>query len=96
MACAVTWPLEAVRVTGFPQVMEPLMVTVQPDDTDMSLVSHSGQEFNYVVEGSVMVILGDEEVVLEAGDCVYFDPSLPHGQKAYGGKAAKFLTVIAE
>jgi len=80
------------------RIMEPLMVTVEPDGVGgkMSLISHRGQEFNYVVEGTVAVIIGDEEITLEAGDCIYFDPNLPHGQKAVGGKRAKFLTVIAE
>ncbi|MCL2677526.1 MAG: cupin domain-containing protein [Clostridiales bacterium] len=78
------------------RIMEPLMVTVEPDNNEMSLISHGGQEFNYVVEGVVKIILGDEEVILEAGDCIYFDPALPHGQKAMNGKPARFLTVIAE
>ena len=72
------------------------MVTVEPDEKEMSLITHPGQEFNYVVEGTVMVIFGDEEVVLEEGDCVYFNPEIPHGQKAMNKKKAKFLTVIAE
>ena len=78
------------------KIMEPLMVTVQPDDTAHQLVVHNGQEFNYVVEGGVMVILGDDEIILEEGDSIYFDPGLPHGQKALNGRAAKFLTIITE
>ena len=78
------------------RIMEPLMVTVEPDEKEMSLITHPGQEFNYVVEGTVMVMCGDEEIILEEGDCIYFDPTLPHGQKAMHGKSAKFLTVIAE
>ena len=78
------------------RIMEPLLVAVEPDEQEMSLVTHPGQEFNFVVEGAVMVLLDDEEVVLEAGDCIYFDPTIPHGQKAMNGRPATFLTVIAE
>jgi len=78
------------------RIMEPLMVTVEPDEKEMALVSHPGQEFNFVVEGTVTVLIDDEEIELKAGECIYFDPTLPHGQKAAGGKPAKFLTVIAE
>jgi len=78
------------------RIMEPLMVTVEPDEKEMSLVSHPGQEFNYVVEGAVIVLVDGEEIELKAGECIYFDPALPHGQRAAGGRAAKFLTVIAE
>lgn len=78
------------------KMMEPLLVTVSPDNKDNKLVVHEGQEFNYVVEGTVMVQFGDESVILEEGDSIYFDPTLPHGQKAMNGKEAKFLTVIAQ
>ncbi len=76
------------------RIMEPLMITVEPDNIEHKLVVHEGQEFNYVVEGTVMVILGDEEILLEAGDSIYFNPTIPHGQKAMNGISAKFLTVI--
>jgi quercetin dioxygenase-like cupin family protein len=77
------------------RIMEPLLVTVEPDEKDMALVTHPGQEFNFVVEGTVAVLLDGEEILLEPGDCIYFDPTLPHGQKAVDA-TAKFLTVIAE
>ena len=78
------------------RIMEPLMVTVEPGGKETSLVSHPGQEFNYVLEGTVTVLIDDEEIELQAGESIYFDPTLPHGQRAAGGKPAKFLTVIAE
>ncbi len=76
--------------------MEPMLVTVAPDNKNHTLVTHSGQEFNYVLEGTVLVEIGNETVVLNEGDSVYFDSTLPHGQQALNGKEAKFLTVIAE
>jgi transcriptional regulator with XRE-family HTH domain len=78
------------------KMMEPLLVTVDPEHDDPALVSHLGQEFNFVLEGSIEFIFDDKHVVLEKGDSVYFNPSHPHGQRAFGGKPARFLTVIAE
>jgi len=78
------------------KIMEPMIVTVDPSDHDPGLVTHKGQEFNYVLEGSVQVFFDDKKLLLEAGDSIYFDPSYPHGQKAMNGKQARFLTVIAE
>jgi mannose-6-phosphate isomerase-like protein (cupin superfamily) len=46
------------------------------------------------VEGTVKIIFGKQEFVLNEGDCFYFDPAIPHAQSAVGGKEAKFLTVI--
>lgn len=75
--------------------IEPLLVTVEPEENKkMSLVTHPGQEFNYVLEGKVRVILGGKEIDLGQGDSLYFDPTIPHGQMAVDGKIARFITVI--
>ena len=75
--------------------IEPLLVTIEPEENKkMSLVTHPGQEFNYVLEGRIKVILGGVEIEMTAGDSLYFDPAIPHGQVAADGKQAKFLTVI--
>ena len=75
--------------------MEPMIVNLVPEDETPALVSHSGQEFNYVLEGKVIVTIGKKDILLEKGDCVYFNPEIPHGQRAVDGKAS-FLTVIKE
>ena len=75
--------------------VEPLLVTIDPkENKEMSLVSHHGQEFNYVLEGKIRVILGGKEIELSEGDSIYFDPTIPHGQTAVNDKQAKFLTII--
>ncbi len=75
--------------------MEPLLVTIEPEDTPPALVMHGGQEFNYVLEGTLRITLGKNKYELTAGDAIYFDPRLPHAQSAVGG-TARFLTVINE
>lgn len=72
--------------------IEPLLVTLDPKNKP-ELVMHNGQEFNYCLEGKMMVIVGNKEYVLEPGDSLYFDPSKPHKMVALDGPA-KFLTVI--
>lgn len=75
--------------------VEPLLVTVEPEENKkMSLVTHPGQEFNYVLEGRIKVILGGRELELSKGDSLYFDPTIPHGQVAMDNRTAKFLTII--
>ena len=78
------------------KIMEPLLVTLIPGEPEAALVTHGGQEFNLVLEGSIVIAYDDKEYVLESGDAVYFDPSHPHGQKATGAEKARFLTVITE
>ncbi len=78
------------------KIMQPLLVTLDPSDKPADLVSHPGQEFNLVLEGSVAVTFNGKELILNEGDSIYFNPTYPHGQKCHGDKKARFLTMIAE
>lgn len=78
------------------KVMEPLLVTLTPGEPEAALVTHEGQEFNIVLEGAIVITYDDKEILLNAGDAVYFDPTHPHSQKAVGSEKARFLTVITE
>ncbi len=75
---------------------EPFIVTVSPGDENapVHFNSHKGQEFNYVIEGTLKIIINGHELVLEEGDSVYFDSSANHGMKALNGKQARFLAII--
>ena len=75
--------------------MEPMIVRLAPISGQPEFFCHSGQEFNYVLEGTVKVLLGEYELLLEKGDSLYFDPRISHAQVAVGGDAT-FLTVINE
>ena len=78
------------------KVMQPMMVYLSPENPPAAMASHSGQEFNLVLEGTVELIWGDRVFILEEGDSAYFDPTRPHGQHCAGGKPARFITIIAE
>lgn len=75
--------------------IEPLLVTLGANDEPAELVTHGGQEFNYVLEGTVAVTINNHEFRLNAGDSIYFNPRNPHGQRAVNGPA-KFITIINE
>jgi len=55
---------------------------------------HAGHEFDYIVEGSMRVRVGNHEEILNEGDSIYYASSKPHGMIAVGGKACKFLVMI--
>ena len=74
--------------------VEPFVVTVAPKDEEPTLHSHPGQEFNYILEGSLKIYIHNNEIVLNAGDSIYFDSDYPHGMKALDDKPAKFVAVI--
>ncbi len=56
--------------------------------------SHPGQEFDYMLEGRMLVRIHGNELTLEAGDCVYFDSNHGHAMEALDGKPARFLAMI--
>ena len=75
------------------RTLEPLLVLLDSSRPQAAQVSHSGQEFNYVIEGAIKVTVDKAEYVLSQGDSIYFDASLPHGQSAINGRA-QFITII--
>ena len=76
---------------------EPFMVTVEPHENGkVTLHSHEGQEFNYMVSGSMEFHLEDKVYELNEGDSVYFDSGIPHAMKAVGGQPAQFLAVVVK
>lgn len=78
------------------RIVDPFIVTVEPkpEDTPIYFNSHEGQEFNYVLEGKMLIEFKGKKLTLGKGDSVYFDSSVPHGMRALDGKQVKFLAVI--
>ncbi len=75
---------------------EPFIVTVEPKPkgSPVHTNSHPGQEFNYVLDGSLRFIIRDQEFVLNEGDSIYFDSSCDHAMVALNDKQARFLAII--
>jgi len=75
------------------RLMEPFIVTLHPSAADEPS-SHDGQEFIYVLEGEMEVLINDKREVLRPGDSVYYDSTTVHLVRAYGDKPAKILAVL--
>ena len=74
--------------------MEPFLVTLQPAATEEERSTHDGQEFIFVLTGEMEVRLGDEIHVLEPGDSIYYDSTVPHLVKCHGQETTKILAVL--
>ena len=74
------------------------IVTVEPKPEAHTIYknSHKGQEFNLILEGTMELYIGGKTMVLEEGDSIYFDSTKPHGMRALGDKAVKFLAFTVE
>jgi mannose-6-phosphate isomerase-like protein (cupin superfamily) len=75
---------------------EPFLVeaAAETESKPISLNTHPGQEFDYVLEGRLLISISGHDIELGPGDCVYYDSNEPHGMKAVGGKAARFLAFV--
>ncbi len=86
---------EALAANFVNRKADPFVVIVEPkEDQAVSFNTHPGQEFNYVLAGKLKYFIGENEMVLEPGDSIYFDSGKPHAMLALDGKAAKFLAII--
>jgi transcriptional regulator with XRE-family HTH domain len=74
--------------------MEPFLVTLEPAETEEERSAHDGQEFIFVLEGNMEVRLGEEIHILEPGDTIYYDSTIPHLVKCHGKKTTKILAVL--
>lgn len=78
--------------------IEPLIVNAPYDssaeDKPIVLSSHEGQEFDYVLEGSLKFVIDGKVEILNAGDSVYYNSETPHGMIAINGEGCKFIAVL--
>lgn len=61
---------------------------------DIELVTHVGQECDIVIRGSMRIQIGEKTETLHAGDCIYYDSSIPHGMIAVNGEDCAFYAVV--
>ncbi|MEW6374713.1 MAG: cupin domain-containing protein [Thermodesulfobacteriota bacterium] len=75
--------------------MEPFIVTLEPATVKTTKTSvHEGEEFIFVLEGEMEVILGDHTDVLYTGDSIYYDSTIPHRVQCHQDKVTKILAVL--
>ena len=75
--------------------MEALMVQLESLGTD-ERSTHAGEEFIYVLEGTVLLDLGEEHFVLQPGDSAYYLSTTPHVLSAQEGQARILAVIYSE
>lgn len=59
--------------------MELLMVEIEPGMCSSDeQISHEGEECGYMIQGSMKIKWGSREFILNEGDSIYFDSTVPH------------------
>jgi transcriptional regulator with XRE-family HTH domain len=75
--------------------MEPFLVTLTPiESSQVEPNQHIGEEILFVLEGKVDVSLLDHTEVLNPGDSIYYDSTMPHVVSCHGKEPAVILAVI--
>ena len=73
--------------------MEPIRVTIDPHTSLSEDMPHEGEEFGYVLEGKIIVVIGKKSYKCAKGDSFYFKAEKTHYLKNNGNKEAKVLWV---
>jgi transcriptional regulator with XRE-family HTH domain len=66
-----------------------------PPDAPMEQGAHEGYDWVYVLSGRVRLALGDEELVLEAGEAAEFDTRVPHGFASASEEPAEVINLLS-
>ena len=86
---------EALAYKKSKKYMEPFLVEFKRKKPDkLSYFSHEGEEFIYLLEGTLEFRTENQHYVLYPGDVPYFESSIPHAYRALERKNTKALTVV--
>lgn len=86
---------EALAYKRSKKYMEPFLVEFKRKKADrLSYFSHEGEEFIYLLEGTLEFRTENQHYVFYPGDPLYFESSIPHAYRALERKNAKALTVV--
>lgn len=79
---------------------EPFLVCAKYDPEEQTceipLSTHEGEEFDYILKGSLKVCINGHVEVLHEGDAIYYDSSVGHGMIAAEGGDCEFLAVVID
>ncbi|MBQ8943445.1 MAG: AMP-binding protein [Clostridia bacterium] len=80
------------------KLAEPYWVTyeysAELQNKPIHTTKHSGQEFDLVISGSLLVQVGNNKEVLHEGDSIFYNSATPHGMIAVDGKDCTFIAVV--
>ena len=73
--------------------MEPILLTLHPHCKSHERSAHQGEEFGYVLKGTVTLVRGNKRYRLKAQETFYLDGSKSHYLYNHGNSDAKVLWI---
>ena len=73
--------------------MEPIRLTLAPGGSTYPDNPHEGEEFGYVLSGSISLMVGKRSIKVKKGESFYFTPNATHYIKAGNKTGATLIWV---
>lgn len=73
--------------------MEPILLTLKPHRKSHVMSSYQGEEFGYVLKGSITIVQGSKKYKVRAKETFYMDGSKSHYLYNHGNNDAKVLWI---
>ena len=73
--------------------MEPILMSIGPGGESPEIPPHEGEEFGYVLSGSVLLHNGEKKLKVKTGDSFCLHPTAPHHVENPGKRPAKVLWI---
>lgn len=75
--------------------MDPFVIDIYPSsEEEIKMSTHEGEEFIYVLNGTVEIKYGKDTYLLKEGDSIYYDSIVAHHVHSYGTDNAKILAMV--
>jgi transcriptional regulator with XRE-family HTH domain len=81
-------------LTRQPGGVQAWKIIIPATQTQPDLRVHEGYEWLYVLAGRMRLVLGDQDLVLNAGEAAEFDTRVPHWFGSNGGESAEVLSLF--
>ncbi len=73
--------------------MEPILLTLHPNCESHELVAHQGEEFGYVLKGTVTLVRGNKRYKIKAKETFYIKGDMSHYLYNHGNSDAVVLWI---
>ncbi len=74
-------------------MLEPVLVELEEGTATAGDIPHEGEEFGYVLEGKIAVVLGNKHHLCKKGEAFYYTAAKPHSILNKGKGKARFLWI---
>lgn len=86
--------LPLTRRPGGLQAYKMVIPSTRAQQTEPDLQVHEGYEWLYVLSGQLRLVLGEHDLVLQAGEAAEFDTRVPHWFDRAGAEPVELLTLF--